>query len=255
MKETYINLPVPTTIALLSDSHNMVPDPVFRSLEKHRPGMILMAGDIICGEKGEEDGHILQRQKNVLPLLEFCANKAPTFLSWGNHDRCLGPEDIKQIEKTKIHVLDNSYVSVLVNDQPVVIGGLTSAWITDYRERSKKTGIPVYMLKKKGKDPIVPKYDWLKEYTAIPGYHILLSHHPEYLRYIPKEVELVVSGHAHGGQWQFFNRGLFAPGQGLFAKMISGVIDNRMVLSRGLSNPSRIPRINNPTEIIYIVNR
>ena len=98
----------------------------------------------------------------------------------------------------------------------------------------------------------MPDSRWLDEFVLVPGYHILLSHHPEYLRYIPQGIELIVSGHAHGGQWQFFNRGIFAPGQGLFPQMISGIIQDRMILSRGLSNPVRVPRINNPTEIVYI---
>lgn len=240
-------------IALLTDSHNMEPEPVVRSLERHKPEIILIAGDIVNGEYGTEDGRILIRQQNALPLLYSCARIAPTFLSWGNHDRCLGPEDIKEIKRTGVTILDNAFVSVSMNGNPVVIGGLTSAWITDYRKRSEESDTPVYMLRKKGRDPEIPQYRWLQEYATTAGYHILLSHHPEYLRFIPKKIELIVSGHAHGGQWRIFGRGLFAPGQGLFAKMISGVIDGRLILSRGLSNPIKIPRFNNPTEIIYII--
>ena len=59
-------------------------------------------------------------------------------------------------------------------------------------------------------------------------------------------------GHAHGGQWRIAGRGIFAPGQGLFPKLTSGIHDN-LVISRGLSNTGNIvPRINNPAEIIYL---
>ncbi len=254
MNETFYSMPVPVVIALLTDSHNMNPEPVIQSLKRQKPEIILIAGDIVNGEYGTEDGRVLKRQQNVLSLLRACTGIAPTYLSWGNHDRCLGPEDIKEIEKAGVTILDNTFIPVSLVGKQVVIGGLTSAWITDYRKRSEETDTPVYMLRKKGKDPAIPQYSWLQEYAAVPGYHILLSHHPEYLRFIPKEIELIVSGHAHGGQWRVLGRGLFAPGQGIFARMISGVIDGRLILSRGLSNPVRVPRLNNPTEIIYIMS-
>lgn len=253
MIETVYHMPVPVRIALLTDSHNMDPAPVTASLAKNCPELILIAGDIVYGERGITDGQVLEQQKNVLPLLQSCTRIAPVFMSWGNHDRVLGPDDLRRIQETGITVLDNEYALFSIGDKEIVIGGLTSAWITDYRKRSEVSGVPVYLLKKKGKDPAVPEYRWLNEYAEKPGYHILLSHHPEYLPYIPDGVELIVSGHAHGGQWCFFNRGVFAPGQGFFARMISGIIQERMVLSRGLSNPMNIPRINNPTEIVYIM--
>ena len=252
LRETTYHQSAPVRIALLTDSHNMDPAPVIMSLRERCPAFILIAGDIVCGERGTQGGHILETQKNAVRLLEACAQIAPTYLSWGNHDRVLCPDDVKRIAKTGVIILDNDYVTVKTGRNNIVIGGLTSAWITDYRKRTEKTGVPVYLLKKKGKDPTVPDSRWLDEFVLVPGYHILLSHHPEYLRYIPQGIELIVSGHAHGGQWKFFNRGIFAPGQGFFPKMISGIIQDRMILSRGLSNPVRIPRINNPTEIVYI---
>ena len=67
-----------------------------------------------------------------------------------------------------------------------------------------------------------------------------------------QDIDLVVSGHAHGGQWRFFGRGVFAPGQGLFPKYTAGVHDDRLVISRGLKKTVMPPRIFNPLEIVVI---
>ena len=61
-----------------------------------------------------------------------------------------------------------------------------------------------------------------------------------------------MSGHAHGGQWRIFGRGVYAPGQGIFPKYTSGVIDGRCVISRGLSNHTHVPRIFNPPELVMV---
>lgn len=48
-------------------------------------------------------------------------------------------------------------------------------------------------------------------------------------------IDLVLSGHAHGGQIRLFGQGLFAPGQGILPKYTSGVHEN-MIISKGLAN-------------------
>ena len=97
-----------------------------------------------------------------------------------------------------------------------------------------------------------PETRWLSDFAAQPGFHVLLSHHPEYWPLIPSSIELVLSGHAHGGQWRFFNRGVFAPSQGWWPKWTKGVYEGRLVISAGLSNTTWVPRIGNPTEVVYL---
>ena len=99
-----------------------------------------------------------------------------------------------------------------------------------------------------------PDAETLRRFSEEAGYRILLCHHPEYfVPYIEKTgVELTVCGHAHGGQWRLFGRGAYAPGQGIFPKYTSGVLKNRCVISRGLGNHTRIPRIFNHPELVIV---
>ena len=100
-----------------------------------------------------------------------------------------------------------------------------------------------------------PDLDWLKEFCKIDGYKLLLCHQPEfYNKYIRSfNVDLTLSGHAHGGQWRIKKQGIFAPGQGLFPKYTSGIHENRLIISRGIGNAYLIPRINNKPEILKII--
>ena len=89
------------------------------------------------------------------------------------------------------------------------------------------------------------------------GYTILLSHRPELFdTYVSCGVDLVLSGHAHGGQFRLpLIGGLVAPNQGLFPKYDAGLYTDggtNMVVSRGLGN-SIIPiRFNNRPEIVLV---
>ncbi len=77
---------------------------------------------------------------------------------------------------------------------------------------------------------------------------------PEYYpRYLADtDINLILSGHAHRGQFRFFGRGFYAPGKGFFPKLTSGVYDNRLVISRGLANTIKLPRINNPEDLVIV---
>lgn len=89
------------------------------------------------------------------------------------------------------------------------------------------------------------------------GYTVLLSHRPELFEtYVACGVDLVLSGHAHGGQFRLpLIGGLVAPNQGLFPKYDAGLYTDgstNMVVSRGIGN-SIIPfRFNNRPEIVLV---
>ena len=268
MIETFYRIPGAPSLALLTDLHNADPAPVIASLRSHHPSLITIAGDILYGSHPGNDVSPLVSQENVLPFLHSCASLAPTFLALGNHEWMLDEQDLDRINATGVTVLDNSYQTITVENRKIILAGLTSGYVLSYRrflatlDEHERAGV-----RYPRKDTIegfkrltttsqhVPDTAWLQSFAADSpdAFHVLLSHHPEYFPLVPSSVDLVLSGHAHGGQWRVFNHGVFAPGQGFWPRYTKGVYErNRLVVSAGLSNTASIPRFFNPTEIVFI---
>lgn len=80
----------------------------------------------------------------------------------------------------------------------------------------------------------------LKKLVSKDKFTLLLSHRPEYFDlYVKYNIDVVFSGHAHGGQVRIFNKPLIASGQGLFPKYAGGIYRKNntiMINSRGLGN-------------------
>lgn len=96
--------------------------------------------------------------------------------------------------------------------------------------------------------------------TGSDTYTLLLAHRPEFFDlYTEFGADLVLSGHAHGGQFRLpFIGGLFAPGQGFFPEYDSGLYTQSgttMVVSRGIGNSAFPLRFNNPPEIVVVTLR
>lgn len=276
MIETAYNISgCPIKLALLGDLHGRSYVKVIDSLRIHKPQLIAVAGDIIYGKLPKDDISPLESQHNVIPFLRSCAEISPTYLSLGNHEWLLDKDDLDRICDTGVILLDNEWKALHLRGNKILIGGLTSAYVTDYRrfrnslslyssdvqdscKRYIGKGIAGEDEKLNNKQRLIPELAWLREYTAFEGYKILLNHHPEYYYLIPKDINLILSAHCHGGQIRLYDpihrnwHGVWAPGQGLFPKYSEGVHEDRFVISRGLSNTAKVPRILNPTEIVYI---
>ena len=97
------------------------------------------------------------------------------------------------------------------------------------------------------------------EGTSGEMYRILLSHRPEktdiYGRY---DIDLVLSGHAHGGQWRIpgLIEGVYAPHQGILPRITAGIYElanGKLIVSKGLARETTIvPRLFNNPEIVII---
>ena len=254
MRESFYRLPGPQRlrIALVSDLHGQPFGAVLASLRERRPGLICVAGDFVHGVPPRE-GLKLEKEPSALALFRECAALAPCFVSLGNHEWLLSPEDLALVRETGVTLLDNEWTRF----GPLVIGGLSSAYVKGYRAYRAEHAGQRYPLPDnihhvaRG---VEPELGWLADYTAQEGFHLLLCHHPEYwprfLRGLP--IELTLSGHAHGGQIRLFGQGLYAPGQGALPKYTSGLYEDRLLVSRGLSNNVVIPRLFNPTELVYL---
>ena len=247
MKKSFYSLesdifPRRARMALVTDLHAQSYRRVVRELQKLKPDYILMAGDILEALDGRYD----TTNEKTFGIFSAAAAIAPTFYATGNHedgathserrkwrekhcsDRIYTKDNIDRIKSSGVHFLLDSFEVV----DGIAFGGLASGLIL------------------KGS---VPNLEFLKEFAELDAPRVLLCHHPEYYEKYVKQYsfELIVSGHAHGGQWRFFGRGVYAPGQGMFPKYTSGIHDGRFVISKGLKK-GVIPRIFNPTEIVVI---
>ena len=239
-------IPIKFKFALISDLHGCDPTVAIEHLRKISPDFIVAPGDIFERVDGVKKKYNKMNEKGFLLLTE-AARIAPTFYSCGNHeiggtrswakglkfnrsDRAEWSEENRErLSKSGVVFLDDGYVV----SNGIAFGGLSSG-----------------ILNSDGK----PDLEWLDGFCAEDCPKILLCHHPEYYEkyLLSKDIDFVVSGHAHGGQWRFFGRGVFAPGQGIFPKYTSGVYNDRLVVGRGMKKGGIIPRLFNPTEILTV---
>lgn len=219
------------TLVVVADLHNREHTDVMNALSDIKPDYILVPGDLT---HNLDNDNSLISCKTGLSFLEKAANIAKTFYSVGNHERKVNNECAEFIMGTGAVLLDN----ITEKQGEITFGGLSTGLFEEYYEPTPP-----------------PDLNYLSEFVREDGFKLLLCHHPEYYpEYIRKtDVDLTVSGHAHGGQWRIFGQGIYAPGQGLFPKYTSGLYEDRLYVSRGLTNTAfPVPRFFNKTELSVI---
>ncbi len=237
----------PLKFALISDLHsraNTDISVIVELIRKQCPDIILAAGDIF----ERLDGSLPKSKEAGFELLKICSDIAPTFYSFGNHEnggtrswdrskwkkikslpKSYDEGELAKIRACGVTLLDDAYVLF----DGIAFGGLSSGLINEGR---------------------MPDISWLDAFCNESAPKVLLCHHPEYYKkyLVDKNIDLIASGHAHGGQWRIFGRGVFAPGQGIFPRYTSGVHHGKFVISKGLKPSGKIPRIFNPPEVVFI---
>ena len=227
-------------IAQVSDLHNAeFGDRNQRLLEMLReaePDMIAITGDLIDSRKANI--------AVVLAFAEEAVKIAPCYYVSGNHEARV-PEyrELKAgLEAAGVTVLDDARVEIEISGKSITIIGVNDpSFLADYL-----TSDAAVMDRK------------LSELSSEDAsFTILLSHRPELFdTYAAHDMDLVLTGHAHGGQFRLpLIGGLIAPNQGLFPKYDDGLYsegNTNMIVSRGLGN-SIIPfRFNNRPEVVLI---
>ena len=231
-------------IAQVSDLHNAEfgegNEKLIQLLSQTDPGIIVLTGDLIDS-----------RHTDIEIALDFARQAiklAPVYYVSGNHEaRVREYEDLKMgLAEAGVVILENQNVQITREGENITLMGIDDpSFQEDYLFGDSES------VARQAIDELQNESD---------GYTILLSHRPELFDlYVDTEMDLVFSGHAHGGQFRLpFVGGLVAPNQGFFPKFDEGRFteeNTTMIVSRGVGN-SIIPiRFNNRPEIVLVTLR
>lgn len=225
-------------LCLLTDLHSepygKAQETLLARVRAAAPDLILLGGDIL------DDALPHARGFETLRLL---AAEFPCYYVSGNHEVRTGEVSaIKdEIRSYGITVLEGDCISLPLDGTKLALCGI------DDPDES-------------GEAASLSQLDRARTMADEDAYRILLTHRPELIdQYRARDFDLVLAGHAHGGQWRIpgLLNGLIAPHQGLFPAYAGGLYEfdegDALVVSRGLSTKStRIPRFFNPTELVLV---
>ena len=213
-------------------------------IEEIQPDHILMDGDML--NKASEDASV------SLELIGQLKDTAPVYYALGNHE--LGymenghPELTGELEAAGAVVLDKTYVDIEVNGNKVRIGGMYD-YAFGLNGNNDASAAPSDSL------------SFLQEFQDTDSLKIMLAHRPDSFIFGDAskvwDVDLVISGHNHGGQVVLpFLGGLYGGDQGFFPKYVHGMYEKdnfQMLVTSGLgSDRQKLPRFNNPPEIAVL---
>lgn len=228
-------------VAHVSDLHNAEfgedNSKLIKMLKDAKPDIIAITGDIIDSRRTNID--------ISLNFIKEALKIAPCYYVSGNHEARISEYGIlkDKMVKAGVTVLENQTSVITRSDSDIKIIGINDpSFNSDYLLGDEK-----FIIESQLKIVAQHKDDFT----------VLLSHRPEFFElYTDYEIDLVLSGHTHGGQFVLpFLGGLVAPGQGFFPEYDSGLYlgeNTKMIISRGIGN-SIIPlRVNNRPEIILI---
>ncbi|MBR3741890.1 MAG: metallophosphoesterase [Clostridia bacterium] len=203
-------------------------------IKRLNPDIIAITGDM--NNRFNDDTHV------VTELCTQLTDITDVYYVMGNHewvDYIHRKTNIKKdLVATGVVMLENSYIETEINGNKVVIGGLVNE-VSNYE---KYTG-PQFM----------------EKFMKADGFKLLLVHYPEYFLGTLNQfrVDLAMCGHTHGGLIRIPHfGGLYASDQGFLPELYEGMQTVKggsvVVVSRGLGNNSKIPRINNNPEIVVV---
>lgn len=219
-------------IAHLTDLHNDSLGDDYASLlvqlQAEKPDIIAVTGDLIDCRIPDEDV--------AADFMEQALRIAPVYFVTGNHEAALYaqyPQFEKRLKELGVTVLNNESVTLTKNGSQIILLGLADP----------NTGT----LDSNGRIALMSA-------CAQNAFTVVLSHRPELFdEYVAAGADLVLTGHAHGGQIRLpVVGGLYAPGQGLLPVYDAGVFTQNttlMYVSRGIGNSLFPIRFNNRPEM------
>ncbi len=228
-------------IALVADLHCCLygenQSELIDAIDKYKPDAVLFGGDIF-------DDYYINNNSHI--LINNIAQKYKTYYVSGNHEWWSEKmyEHFEYLENAGVTILRGDSDYLTVRDNTIVISGVDDPEVNVYDSSHKTYEEQLKIIA----DEINSEY-----------YNILLAHRPENARqYFNYDFDLVLSGHAHGGQGRipFILNGFYAPNQGFFPELAGGIYDfdgKKMIVSRGLSKENtELPRIFNRPELVFV---
>ena len=227
-------------IAVVSDLHNAQfgnnNSQLVEKIKKEHPDIIAITGDLV--DSNRTDIEI------AIQLVSRLTEIAPCYYVTGNHEAWIN-EQYKELEKgliaENVVILHDNVIQLTKGSETIQIAGQDDPYFTN-----TDTYIQESMLQTR-----------INNMSLSNEYCILLSHRPEMFEaYVSEEFDLVLSGHAHGGQFRVpFIGGIIAPDQGLFPEFDAGKYSKNntiMIVSRGIGNSIIPVRFNNRPEIVIV---
>lgn len=191
------------------------------------PDMIVLTGDLV----DSNHTNVNRAVQFVNEIVKIC----PVYYVTGNHEYWLETSEYDELMTgltgAGVVILDDQAVEISRGDAKFRLVGLDDKSLAD--------GTLGTLLNDES------------EFTVV------LAHEPQYLaRYASTGVDLVLSGHAHGGQFRLpFVGGIVAPDQGFLPECTAGecYMDSaEMIVSRGLGNSVIPVRLFNYPEIVCV---
>lgn len=238
-------------IVQLSDIHNDYYgeklEDLAKKVENEKPDIIAITGDLVDAQR--------YNAENTLAFIDRIKDISPIYFVYGNHDIGIEGDNyytriVEELEERGVKFLNvksdtivrgNDSINIVGIQDPSTIYNIERFARLDTSEEVNEAMIEEVLNNRINKN----------------GFTLMLAHRPEYFDiYKNYDIDLVLTGHAHGGQFRIpFIGGIYAPNQGLFPKYTSGMhTENKtsMIISRGLGN-SRLPiRIFNTPEIVSV---
>lgn len=228
-------------IVHVSDLHNNMygidQSYLIAGVDAAEPDIIVITGDLVDGNTADVD--------NAMAFIRKAVEIAPVFYVSGNHESYIPnkfKELVSQMKDAGVTILDNENVSLFSGEEVITLAGIRDPAFNWHRKSADIADDEIKKALEGSGDNVT----------------ILLSHRPELLKtYSDNGIDLVLTGHAHGGQVRIpFIGPIYAPSQGLFPKLTSGIYtegDTRMFVSRGMGNGIVPLRFNDGPELAVII--
>lgn len=235
-------------ICFITDLHNHQfgnnNELLVKTIDKNKPDLILIGGDLLVGRPGAS-------YQPALQLLRDLTKRYKVYYCNGNHESRM---------KYHTEIYGDAYQTYVGQAKALGVVFLNNEMIVfdDYKFCIKGLEIPLDYYKR-GKS-IELSQEVLTDCLGSPHkdyFQLLMAHHPNYFReYCQWGADLVLSGHVHGGIVRLpVLGGVISTQFAFFPKFDSGMFSqgsSKMILSRGLGTHTIQFRLFNYPELCLI---